>query len=164
MQSPTSNETAISGSTAQVTGQSNYIQLDKIIKKLTTNFIELQTQVFEIIGYNFNFKTPFEVLHVFEYAHWAELKAKLHPEGRSTALEASQEVIACRKDIHQRFMLTVKQVVADSSIMPLALYFEPEEIAAACLSLGSLIFRESIPRFTASSCRPKVKEINSLLN
>jgi hypothetical protein len=51
-------------------------------------------------------------------------------------------------------------VALDSAILPLALYFEPEEIAAASISLASKIFKSSKPRFTSRHFHKKTKEIN----
>ena len=58
-------------------------------------------------------------------------------------------------------MLQIKQIAIDSSILPIALYFEPEEIAASCIGLGSELFRESIPRFTNPTYKNQIKELNN---
>ena len=64
-------------------------------------------------------------------------------------------------------MVSVKQIALDSAILPLALYFEPEEIAAACLGLGSIVFKQTFPRFQQPQLTQmavmstRLKEINS---
>jgi hypothetical protein len=46
--------------------QNKFIPLEKIKKKLTAEFISTQTQVLEMIGYNFSFLTPFDHIKTFE--------------------------------------------------------------------------------------------------
>jgi hypothetical protein len=74
LQSPTSNGTTISGSNCL---QNKFIPLDKIKKKLTAEFIMTQTQVLEMIGYNFSFHTPFDCIKQFEKEYWNDVHAKL---------------------------------------------------------------------------------------
>ena len=58
-------------------------------------------------------------------------------------------------------MFQIEQVVLDANILPLSVYFEPEEIAAACISIASLIFNKSIPKFLAHNYTETIKSINS---
>ena len=61
-------------------------------------------------------------------------------------------------------MFQIDQVVLDSNILPISLYFEPEEIAAACISVANLIFNKSKPKFLAFNYTETVKNINAGLN
>ena len=58
-------------------------------------------------------------------------------------------------------MFQIDQIILESSILPLSLYFEPEEIAAACISISNFMFNESIPKFLANNYTENVKNINS---
>ena len=58
-------------------------------------------------------------------------------------------------------MSQIDQIVLDSNILPLSLYFEPEEIAAACISIANLIFNESVPKFMFVDYTKEIKKINS---
>lgn len=55
------------------------------------------------------------------------------------------EIDRIRQEIYTRWTLQIYQVAIDSTILPLALYFEPEEIAAACVAIGSFVFDKSYP-------------------
>ena len=110
--------------------------------------------MFEIIGYNFNFINPINILEVYYNSLLRSIdKINIRIEGnKSKAKEdAAKEVKQVMKDIVHRFFLQVYQVAIDSAILPLALYFEPNEIAAACIAIGSHLFRQSQPVFQTGS-------------
>lgn len=65
-----------------------------------------------------------------------------------------------KKDIFIRLMIQANQVALDSCILPLALHFEPEEIAAACINVAQKMFRIQKPKFTNPSITSKAKDIN----
>ena len=107
-----------------------------------------QSLIFEIIGYNFRFFTPFDAISQFHERLWSEIKVNFGDKSDKKRNPKQDEYYHTRKDIIHRFMLQIYQVAIDSCILPLALYFEPEEIAAASIALASKIFKMSKPRFT----------------
>lgn len=48
----------------------------------------------------------------------------------------------------------------DSSILPLSLYFEPEEITAACIAIGYYSFLTSHPKFVKNRSYNNSGDIN----
>jgi hypothetical protein len=50
--------------------------------------------------------------------------------------------------------------VTDSSILPLSLYFEPEEITAACIAIGYYAFLNSYPKFIKNRSFNHTNDIN----
>ena len=55
----------------------------------------------------------------------------------------------------------VNQVAIDACILPIPLYFEPEEIAAACIAVGAHLFANSKPVFVNNHFKSKAREINN---
>jgi len=49
------------------------------------------------------------------------------------------------KEVIERVFHFRKMYCIDSAILPLAIYFEPVEIAAACIALGYKLFKTSCP-------------------
>ena len=50
---------------------------DRIKKEIKENYLNYQSQVYRIIGFNFDFKTPFECLQNFETQYFDELRIQL---------------------------------------------------------------------------------------
>ena len=117
-----------------------------------------------MLGYNFNFKTPFDSLRCMFDANSKELKdklrAKLNSKSSKIDKQANDELERIRFELYTRFSLQIFQVAIDSTILPLALYFEPEEIAAACVAIGSFIFRQSYPVFSSNCQSSQLRYIN----
>jgi hypothetical protein len=57
-------------------------------------------------------------------------------------------------------MLQINQVAIDVCILPIPLYFEPEEIAAACIAVGAHIFSITKPKFVSPYFKSKATDIN----
>lgn len=119
----------------------NYISYDKIVGKLRKKFLDNQKEIFEALGYGFNIITPFGCLERFHLNWWNEIKRKLNFEN-----DKERKRKLC--DILHRFILQVSQVIIDSFIiLPIPLYFEPEEIVAAALGIASRLFKSGRIKF-----------------
>lgn len=51
-------------------GMPKYIAYEKIMVQLRQKFLIIQEQVYLIIGYNFEFYTPFEHINKFKETYW----------------------------------------------------------------------------------------------
>jgi len=57
----------------------DYIQYDKILGNLRKKFVAYQEEIFKLIGYNFEFLTPLEVIETFKSNFWQKnLKIKIY--------------------------------------------------------------------------------------
>ena len=56
--------------------------------------------------------------------------------------------------------MTVEQFICESTILPLSLYFEPEEIAVACIGLATHSFMASYSSFKVAHFCEEIKRIN----
>lgn len=106
-------------------------------------FLSYQTQIFNLIGYNLEFFTPFETLEAFKEHFWRGQLYDLMFQGKT--IREIQEIkntpdFKIKREIIEKFFRTAHMLVIDSAITPMSLYFEQAEIAAACIGLAHKLF------------------------
>ena len=67
---------------------------------------------------------------------------KIEASSKSDELDRYSRIV-----IFNHFINTVRDIALDSTVLPLALYFQKEEVAAACIYLGHEVFIRSKPMF-----------------
>lgn len=132
MQSPSSH---ITNSTIQ---SQRFILFEKIKEQLCSKFNKIEFEVLQLMGYNFSLKNLAELLRRAKRQLIKEL-IPVQPD----ATHMTRELEQLKRSIVERIFLQISQVAADSTILPLSLYFEPEEIAAACIIIGIHLFNLS---------------------
>lgn len=93
-----------------------------------------------VVGYNFEFSHPFQIIYHFQLLFWERTK-----EVYGLDQDSNRGVKQIMKQILVKFTSLASEIALKSAVMPLALYFEPEEIAISSLAIASLDFKFICP-------------------
>jgi len=107
------------------------------------------------VGFNFEFEDPIRIIQEFYCVFWEYTKFNY-------ALNNNQALKEVYKRVFYRFILLAQGVAQASSILPVALYFEPEEIAISSLSIAQQLFRFSFPTFVGQCSHKELEKINQV--
>lgn len=92
-----------------------------------------------VIGYNFEFHHPFSILFNFQLCFWEYTKQRYALDTAGAHYKQKMKMV------FNRFMEEAFNIALSSATLPLALYFEPEEIAISSLCIASRQFRNMRP-------------------